>query len=162
MKTIEITITSGTYDCECCGFYSQSEAVATLDGEPIMGIFYDGHMGYGVWDGEEDSLLELLIGNLYGTPYIHIDSTDYTNVKGDTESETNGPKITFFQRDDIFSIHVDSGREVLITGYQLSREEVELWADYDQEVYNTFLLRSLRAMGYEIVFIYLRDPSSDI
>jgi hypothetical protein len=162
MKSIKITITSGTYDCECCGGYSQSDAVATLDGEVIMDIFYDGHFGGGVWDGEEDSLLELLIGHLYGTPYIDIDSTDWTNVKGDTEAETNGTKVTFFQRDTIFSIRVDTGKEVLISGYYLNSEEVALWDDYEYEVYTNFLHRSLNAMGYEIELIYQRNTNSEL
>jgi hypothetical protein len=127
-----------------------------------MDIFYDGHFGNGVWDGDDDSLLELLIGHLYGTPYVTIDSTAWIAVKGDTEAETNGTKVTFFQRDTIFSIHVDTGKEVLISGYQLNPEEVVLWDDYDYEVYTNFLHRSLNAMGYEIEFIHQRNLDSEL
>jgi len=64
MQTIHIKATTGTGDCEDCGFYDYGHFEITFeDGTMITGS-YDGHLGGGPWDGTMRTLYHWCLAKL--------------------------------------------------------------------------------------------------
>jgi hypothetical protein len=76
------------HDCECCGSFSLgSFTVSTPHGK--FEHFYDGHLGYGDWNGEDYVLYLLAIKDMLNAHYIHLEADEFTNTYGCIDETCN-------------------------------------------------------------------------
>jgi hypothetical protein len=93
MKPFSVHVSSGSYDCECCGGVFHSTAILKL-GDDEFEFHHDGHFGGGYWNGENDYLLMFMISKVIGSCGFNIEHERYTHSVG---CETDEPYYCKFE-----------------------------------------------------------------
>lgn len=147
---VKVDIETSSYNCECCGWFTNSDATFTLPDGSVYKYCHDGHMGGGNWDGADSSLyISFLADILEGSLTVKY------ALYGDSYSEDYGSYI-----DGRLGslLQIDNGNQVLITHegeeycYNFSVESFEeggeVWCNGD-ELLNKVVMKYLEDAGYE-------------